>query len=250
MRRREWGLACGIGGLLAALAGAVAGQTHIEAVPLVRTFSSAKAGNAIPHPWESIRLSDAKPLTRYSLVDENGGGVVLRAEAVASASALGHPTDFDITAAPHVEWRWKVGRLLATANNAHASREDAIARVVLAFDGNKSRLPLLDRAVFALAHKFSGRHLPYATLMYVRATTGAVGTIIANPYTGRVRMVVASSGPDRVGQWESLRRDVRADFLKAFGEEPGRLVAVGVMTDTDNTGETADAWYGDIRFLP
>ena len=26
------------------------------------------------------------------------------------------------------------------------------------------------------------------------------------------------------------------------------MTDVGIMTDTDNTGATVDAWYGDIRF--
>ena len=33
-----------------------------------------------------------------------------------------------------------------------------------------------------------------------------------------------------------------------FGEEPGRITAIGIMTDTDNTGENVHAYYGDILF--
>jgi hypothetical protein len=42
---------------------------------------------------------------------------------------------------------------------------------------------------------------------------------------------------------------VRADFIRAFGEEPGPLVAVALMTDTDNTGSTLRAWYGALRLV-
>ena len=35
-----------------------------------------------------------------------------------------------------------------------------------------------------------------------------------------------------------------------FGEEPGRMTEVGVLTDTDNTGASVEAWYGDIEFRP
>jgi head-tail adaptor len=61
-------------------------------------------------------------------------------------------------------------------------------------------------------------------------------------------MIAIESGPERIGQWISERRDVRADYRLAFGEEPGRVDAVAIMTDTDNTGATATAWYGDIWF--
>jgi hypothetical protein len=63
-------------------------------------------------------------------------------------------------------------------------------------------------------------------------------------------MVVASSGAAGVGKWQSLSRNVLEDFRRAFGEEPGMLTDVGVLTDTDNTGGSAEAWYGDIRFAP
>ena len=38
----------------------------------------------------------------------------------------------------------------------------------------------------------------------------------------------------------------RADFELAFGEAPGALLGIAVMTDSDNTQSTAQAWYGDI----
>jgi len=47
-----------------------------------------------------------------------------------------------------------------------------------------------------------------------------------------------------------MSRNVHDDFVRAFGEEPGMLTAVGVMTDTDNADGYAEAWYGDIRFEP
>jgi len=42
---------------------------------------------------------------------------------------------------------------------------------------------------------------------------------------------------------------VRADFVKAFGEAPGALLAIGIMTDTDNTRSEAQAWYGPVRHV-
>jgi hypothetical protein len=249
MRVRRRGFVCRLGALaLAAATRGAVGQTHLEAIPLVRAFSSLRPG-APAGGWEPVRITEHKTPTAYRLVDDHGT-VVLHARAESAASALSYATDFDLAAAPNLEWRWKIDRLLANANNAVASREDAAARIILAFDGNTARLPLVDRAVAAVAQRMSGNPMPYATLMYVRATRGAVGTVIQGPLSARVRMIVAASGAEGVGQWEVLRRNARTDFIRAFGEEPGRLTAVAVMTDTDNTGDTAEAWYGDIRFVP
>jgi hypothetical protein len=53
-----------------------------------------------------------------------------------------------------------------------------------------------------------------------------------------------------VGSWQSLSRNLYEDFRHVFHEEPGLLTGVGVLTDTDNTGGSVEAWYGDIRFRP
>jgi hypothetical protein len=63
-------------------------------------------------------------------------------------------------------------------------------------------------------------------------------------------VIVAESGPRQLGQWVTIRRNVVEDFRRAFGEDPPRVSGVAIATDTDNTGESAVAWYGDIRFLP
>jgi hypothetical protein len=89
--------------------------------------------------------------------------------------------------------------------------------------------------------------VPYATLVYIWENRQPVGTVIANAHTGRVRMIVAGSGGEDVGRWRRLERNYVADFERAFGEPPGRLVGVGIMTDTDNTGGEVEAYYGDIE---
>jgi hypothetical protein len=49
-----------------------------------------------------------------------------------------------------------------------------------------------------------------------------------------------------VGEWVTVTRDLVADYRQAFGEEPPAIVGVAIMTDADNTGEQATAWYGDL----
>jgi len=43
-------------------------------------------------------------------------------------------------------------------------------------------------------------------------------------------------------------RNVYEDYKRAFREEPPKISGVAIMTDTDNTGESATAYYGDIIF--
>jgi hypothetical protein len=229
-----------------ALSWHVDGRPDQESAPLPAPFSGEKPG-AVPPPWVPVKLTDRKKPTVYTLVDD-GGIVVLHAKAVAAASGLAQFTVFDVRSAPIVEWRWKVGALIDGADNRVAAKEDAPARLLFAFDGEKSRLPLVERAIFYVTETLSGRELPYALLQYVWANNAPVGAVIEHPYTRRVRMVVVASGADGVGTWRSFSRNVYEDYRHAFGEEPGKLVGIGVLTDADNTGGSAEAWYGDIRF--
>jgi hypothetical protein len=224
-------------------------QARMESAPLVTPFSSLKAGAPLSPAWEPVKIAAGKKPTQYQLVDDQGT-VVLRARADAAASGLGHDVNFDLRAAPIIEWRWKTAHLIDDADNSVAQTEDSPVRIVLQFDGDRSKLSLRDRTYFALGDRVAGRDVPYATLMYIWSNKSPVGSMIQNPHTGRVRMIVASSGPEGVGTWQDLRRNAFEDFRKTFGEEPGRLIAVGVLTDTDNTGASAESWYGDIRFLP
>ena len=61
-------------------------------------------------------------------------------------------------------------------------------------------------------------------------------------------MLAVRSGRDGTGQWQSESRDVLADYRRIFGEDPGTVDAVAIMTDTDDGGGSAAACYGDIWF--
>ena len=202
----------------------------------------------VPEGWQEYKINDEKQPTLYRLLDEDGKRV-LHARAEASASGLYRTATFSIADRPIAAWSWKISRLISAADNSSAGGEDSPARIVLVFDGDKAKLSWSDRAVLYLASKLSGQDLPYATLMYIWSNAVPVDTVIKNPHTRRIQMVVASSGP-AVGVWQKLERDVAADFRRAFDEEPGKLLSYGVMSDTDNTGETVEAWYGEIEFLP
>ncbi|MFM7004054.1 MAG: DUF3047 domain-containing protein, partial [Limnohabitans sp.] len=92
-----------------------------------------------------------------------------------------------------------------------------------------------------------GRPMPYATLMYVWCNHRPVESVIQNPRTDRIQKIVVESGPQRLNQWLTYERNIRADYEKAFGEPPGALIGIGLMTDSDNTRSHSQAWYGAIR---
>jgi hypothetical protein len=215
--------------------------------PTIAPFSASAADADLPRGWRELVFSRAKAPTGYRLVADSQNGVVVRATARRSASGLMQPLDVDPRQQPVVAWRWRLTALIDGADNTDRHAEDSPVRLLLFFDGDRRHLPQREQVALDLADMLGGRPAPYATLMYIWENRQPVGTVIVNAHSGRVRMVVAGSGAGALGRWERLERDYVADFERAFGEAPGRLVGVGIMTDTDNTGGEIEAFYGDIE---
>lgn len=236
-----------------ALVGAIAAALLIAVVPAslageIAPFSKGPAGMAPAPPWRAANLPKAERETRYRLV-EDGGVVVLEADANASMSGLVHPLSTDPRSTPILEWRWKVSGVPAHANFGTKQGDDFAARVYVLFDYDTAKLPLLTRLKLKLARALYGEAVPAAGLCYVWDARAPVGTTAWSPYTDRLRVIVVESGTSDAGRWKSVRRNVVEDYRAAFGEDPPALSGVAIATDTDNTGSRLTAWYGDLELL-
>jgi len=145
-----------------------------------------------------------------------------------------------------VEWRWRVPRLASDA--IPAKRVTPRARLMLAFHGDPDKLDFEQRAQLRLAKAVTGQALPYSSLIYVWMNGVSPGTVVPSPYTERVRLIAMDSSASQFDHWVDQRRNVREDYLRAFGEEPGDIVAVGIFTDVDGNGAPGRTCYGDITF--
>ena len=207
--------------------------------------AKAKAAAPLPEGWQPWIVLPSKPRTEYRLV-ESDAGVVLQADAERAASGQYRRIRIDPRRHPILEWRWRVPQLIDGADPRHAGSEDSPARLIVSFHGDEAKLGTEERVKLRLAKALSGQRLPYATLMYIWAKDVPAGTVVHNPHTGRIRMLVVESGESSVGRWRQVRRNVVEDYRRAFGEDPWDIVAIGVMTDSDNTAGRARGYYGDI----
>lgn len=238
--------------LTAAAAGcAVTGPPAPPDVPATRVaaFSANAAGATLPKGWRTMIINRTKKPTEYTLVrDKATGDVVLHARADRAASGLRQSLDVDPARTPIVAWRWRVSDLIVGADNQDRYSEDAPARLLLFFDGDRDSLPLKERMLAETAKLVTGQDMPYATLVYIWENRFPVGAVLPSSFTGQVKLLVAGSGNDaRLGTWKRFERNYVEDYTKAFGRAPGRLIGIGIMTDTDNTGEVIEAFYGDIE---
>ncbi len=210
-------------------------------------FSAAALVGGVPTGWKMYRLFRFKPLTAYELV-QVGDTQVLHATAKNSASGIEHPVSVDLREYPVAEWRWKVPRLIDTADNTEPAHADAPARVIFMFEGGRDRLPASEQLNYDLAKALTGNSLPYATLMYIWEPNRSEGEILTHYNSTRVKMVVAANSGRDLTRWHQQRVNILEDYRRAFNEEPPRVKAVAIMSDSDNTGTTVEAFYGDITF--
>lgn len=211
-------------------------------------FSAETARNGMPNGWNFYRIAPYKKNTVYRL-ESYQGRTVLSANSKTSASGLAVKLRPRQANNLWLQWEWKALSAIPEADNAERYNDDAPLRILVAFDGNKSKLPLKEKMNFEMANLISGQEMPYATLMYIWSGKSPVDTIITNAHTSRIKMIVVDSGWENLGSWHKHQRDLTADYKRAYGEAPGEIIGIALLTDTDNTKSEARAIYGDIELI-
>ncbi|MEK7323427.1 MAG: DUF3047 domain-containing protein [Pseudomonadota bacterium] len=183
--------------------------------------------------FNGANLSDWQPKeftgqTQYSLVSADGRPALL-ARSRASASGLYREIDIDLTQTPYLHWSWRIDNILGGHDETAKSGDDYPARVYVVVSGG----------VFFWRTR---------AVNYVWSSNRPVGSTWPNAYTGNAKMIAVRSGGGELGLWREERRNVRDDLRRLFGEDITRINAVAVMTDSDDTGGAATAYYGDLYF--
>jgi hypothetical protein len=216
---------------------------HLEA----GVFSSASPGEGLPDDWQPLTFRRIKRHTEYSLVEEDDR-VVVKAVSYQAASGLTRAISIDPAEYPLIQWRWKVNNVLQKGDVTRRDGDDYPARVYIAFAFDPGRASFLQRLEHRAAQLIRGKDVPYRAISYIWDSNSPAGAMVANAYTDRAMMFVVQAGGEKLQQWVMQERNVYEDYKKAFGEEPTMISGVAIMTDTDNTQESAVAWYGDIIF--
>jgi Protein of unknown function (DUF3047) len=213
----------------------------------VGKFSAATVGEGLPDGWKPLTFKKIERHTAYALVKDNDA-VVIRAIAEASASGLTREIKIDSKEYPIIQWRWKASNILKKGDVHKKEGDDYPARIYITFEYDPSKLSFFEKTKYKTIKLLYGQYPPLAAINYIWESKAPVGTMVPNPYTDRVMMFVVESAEAKLNQWVNEERNVYEDYKKAFGEEPPMISGVAIMTDTDNTGESATAYYGDILF--
>ncbi len=212
----------------------------------VGRFSTEPVGHTVPNGWKPLLFKKITRYTTYELIID-GDTVVVKARSDASASGLTREVRIDPRDYPIVRWRWKIDHLLMKSDVSRKEGDDYPARLYITFEYDPTKVDFIKKLKYKAGQVLFGP-IPIGALNYIWEGKTQPGTIVDNAYTDFAKMIVVRSGSQDVGRWMEEERNIYEDYKLAFGEEPPMINGVAIMTDTDNTKESATAYYGDILF--
>ena len=197
-----------------------------EKIKIIEQFSEHSATGEKISDWEEKSFVG---YTKYSIIEQNNNQV-LHARADSAASGLFKEMKYDPKDWRYLSWRWKVIHLPDKGDVRFKETDDYGARVYV---------------VFPHFLKWKTK-----TISYIWARTLPKGEHIPNPWLPKNAIMIAvQSGPDSLGRWITEKRNVYEDYERIFGSEPPKVGAIAIMSDSDNTGGVAEAYYDDLMLL-
>ena len=166
--------------------------------------------------------------SHYSLIQSNNI-TVLKAQTSTAASGMFKEIDIDLNKTPFINWSWKIDNIYQGNNELSKEGDDYPARLYVVISGGF----------------FFWRT---QAINYVWSSNQPIGSTWDNAYTSNAKMIAIRSGNEETGHWLTEKRNIRKDLKQLFGKEITKIHAVAIMSDSDNTKQSAVAYYGDIYF--
>jgi hypothetical protein len=234
--------------LLSALFGFASGV--MAQAPALTPFGAS--GGAPAAPWHVVGLpQQTKPFTQFSVVDLDGKRA-LKVESQEAYGNLVHPLNWTTTSAK-LAWQWRIEQPIEASDLQTKGGDDTALKVCVSFDLSIDKIPFGDRQLLRFARSKTTEPVPAATVCYVWDAKLAAGTALDNAFTKRIRYMVVRSGPQKLNQWTSERRDVTADFIKLFGNESDTvppIIGVAIGADSDNTKSHSVGYVTGVALEP
>ncbi|MEM8569703.1 MAG: DUF3047 domain-containing protein [Pseudomonadota bacterium] len=217
------------------LAATVLTVTALAATPGMALGPVSFGPNLAGAGWKDLTFRNLNP-AKFSA---EGQGT-LRVEADQAVSVLWRPLPSDFSQAATASWRWRVDQGVPATDLGRRGQDDRSIALYFLFADDPAAAENPPQSLRAAMRR--GR-----ALIYVWGGDAAENSVVTSPgLLGRAQMVVKQPAPGPAGQWVAENVDLRADFRRAFGREPGPLVGLGVSSDSDNTGGRTIASLSDL----
>ena len=201
-----------------------------------------------PEGW-SLRKWPGKTKGARAEWDIDNGIPVVKLHSSGNLTFLEKNVSIDLKNFPLVSWKWKVITLLKDVDERTRAGDDHPLRIFFVFEPDQKKQSLwfrLKRFIYldrVHGHSYGGRFIEYLWSSHLEA-----GEIISDPGKPWQKLMVVAGGSSKLGQWLSYNRDLYQDFKTLYGEEPRRLIFIGILNDTDQTGQAATSYIADLKF--
>lgn len=199
---------------------------------LIENFEDETVG-MLPQRWYNQKANTAVPdlhnreTYHYEIMEEDGNKF-LRFNGV-NGKHLNFPTkeveNIDLDKTPILSWKW---RILEVPEDADDEDNDTAASIYVFFD--------VGRVLFKKVPK---------TIRYTWSSNIEKGSEYSK-FFGNQQTVVVGTG-NSSGGWQTFERNIAKDIKDLFGDDvPRTPIAILILSDGDDTGETVIADYDDI----
>jgi rSAM/selenodomain-associated transferase 2 len=198
--------------------------------------------------WEPLNFPKIKTHSRYSIIQDKGKNVLF-CESNASASGLLLKKTFNIYNYNKLKWKWKITNVYNSSDPLKKSGDDYPVRIYIIFKYNPDAASLYDKAKYNAAKLVYGEYPPHSSVNYVWSSKVIPDRLITSPYTDRVKLFLLQKGSEKVNTWVTEEVNILEDYRKAFGVNPPETASLAIMSDSDNTKESAKAYieYIEVR---
>lgn len=196
--------------------------------------------------WEPFCFPKIEIHSSYSTTNEDGVSCLL-AESSNSASAILLKERFNVYDFPNIAWRWKVSNVYKKGDCSRKEANDYPVRLYVMFQYEPGNALFENKVKYGIARLLYGKYPPHSSLNYIWANKKQSARFIQDPYSSQAILIPVAAGQEKVGEWLEHRVDIVRDYRAAFGEDPPSMAALAVMSDSDNTGESAMAFIDYIR---
>ena len=176
----------------------------------------------LPADWQ-VKVNHGRPDITVGTDPE--GAASLHLKSVKSSFALEHGVDVDPAQMPYLTWKWKVTQLPGGGDFRKAATDDQAAQVLVAFDDRRVLTYIWDTS----APKGSEQKAGFIPLVHVFA-------------------VVCESGWSDANRWVEERRNVAADYARAYGKPAPHVKGLRIQINSQHTGTVAESYFGEVAF--
>lgn len=178
--------------------------------------------------FATLKVKKIKGETLWSL-GSNEKGNFIRSEAEGVGSFLAKETFVDLNKTPFLNISWKVEKNLPGIVENSKKGHDYAARVLV-------------------AKKTGSTALSNRAMNYVFSSNNNINDSWQSPFTKKSVDYILSTTKQNFNEWVTVKVNVKQHFKKFYNLDIDKVDVIALMTDTDNTGFKAIAYFQNIYF--